>query len=112
MARPTKAADEARTEQLPPLRLTASERAYVEAQAAAAGARSVSDYCRAAILGRQVRARPAASDPALLVELNRAGVNLNQIARAVNSGRGLPHDFPDVLAELHRALAKVAGHGP
>lgn len=111
MARPAKAAEESRTERLPDLRVTPAERAFVEAQAMRARARSVSDYCRAAILRQQVRARLTAPTDALLVELNRIGVNLNQIAKGFNGGRGLPPDFPHVLARLDRALAKVLADG-
>ena len=51
-------------------------------------------------------------DNAAIVELNRAGVNLNQIARSLNSGRGLPNDVATVLAEVRAAIAKIAPDGP
>lgn len=111
MARPKKAPDEKRTEQLAPLRVTASERAFIEAQAAVAGL-SPSDFVRRRALGRKVEAAAhTQADAALLLELNRIGVNLNQIARAMNSERREFGDLGDVLAMLKAALGKVAGDG-
>lgn len=112
MARPLKDQHERRSEQLPPIRLTLAERSFVEEQAARAGVASVSDYCRAAILGKPLQPRTeTTADPALVVALNRAGVNLNQVARHLNSGRGLPPDFRAVVAEFHRVLSRVLPDG-
>lgn len=111
MARPTKAPDELRSGRLPNLRVTEAERAFVEDEAAKAGLPLV-EYCRRRILGFRVTSRLPSADERALVELNRAGVNLNQIARRVNEGRGLPDDFPAVLAELREAIAKVLPDGP
>lgn len=111
IGRPRKAPGERRDDRLPNVRVTAAERAFVEQQAAAAGLPLV-EYCRRRILGVIVRPRVAAADELALVELNRAGVNLNQIAKALNSGRDLPADFSAVLDEVRAAVAKVAGNGP
>jgi len=48
---------------------------------------------------------------AALLELNRAGVNLNQIAARVNMTGDLADDFREVLAELRAAIEKVAADG-
>ena len=110
MARPKKADPERRNERLAGLRLTASERAVVEAQAAAAGL-DLPTYQRSRLLNQRPPVARSTPDAALLVELNRIGVNLNQIARAVNRGRDLPEHFPAVLKNLEAAVEKVALNG-
>jgi hypothetical protein len=112
--RPRKAPDEQRAERLPGVRLTPAERHYVELTAERAGL-SVMEFSRRAILGQRLlsRRRPTEKITAdLLAELNRVGVNINQIAHAVNSGRGLPHDMPEVVAELRAVLVKIAEAAP
>lgn len=107
--RPRKAPAEQRTERLSGVTLTPAERHFVELMAERAGL-SVAEFQRRAILGQRVAARrKQGGSDGLLAELNRVGVNLNQIARAVNEGRGLPLDFPDVLAEVRAVVGKLAG---
>lgn len=107
--RPKKAPGEQRSERLPGVTLTPAERHYVELMAERAGL-SVMEFCRRAVLAQRVPVRRReAGNAALLAELNRVGVNLNQIAHGVNAGRGLPFDMPDVLAELRAVLDKLAG---
>ena len=84
--------------------------AGAEDKAAAAGLTLV-EYCRRAIFKSSIAPVRTSTDQALLVELNRVGVNLNQMARRVNAGRDLPPDFPDVLAEVREAIRKVLAHG-
>lgn len=110
MARPPLQPEERKDEVLPAVRVTASERAFVEEQAANAGL-SLSEYQRLRLLKKKVAPRRVSADQKLLVELNRVGVNLNQIAHKVNSGRSLPPDFPDVLAEVRAAVQKVLNYG-
>ena len=110
MGRPKKAPDERRDERLPNLRVTAAERAYVEGQAALAGL-SVVEFCRQAVLSKKITPRRATADDQLLLELNRAGVNLNQIARALNSDRPEHGDLADTLTAIQAALAKVLADG-
>lgn len=43
----------------------------------------------------------------LTSEMNRIGVNVNQISRAANSGKVLPSDVDALLAELHRVQDQV-----
>lgn len=100
------------------VRLTPDERATLEARAAALGI-TVTEYARAALLGGRVEvANPPASggDPsgapeappagvAHIVALNRVGVNLNQIARALNSGLGIvPAELSDSLTRVNTLL--------
>lgn len=110
MARPPLPKAERRDDRLPNLRVTAAERALVEERAEAAGL-SLVEYCRNAIFKTRIAPKRGTIDQALLVELNRVGVNLNQIARHFNAGRDLPPDFPDLLAEIRAAVQKVLSHG-
>ena len=106
--RPRKAPDEQRGERLSGIRLTAAERAFVEAQAARAGL-PVVEYCRRRILGHRVAAARSATDARAVAELNRIGVNVAMILRDMNFGRtGLGTDVAETLAELRAALAKLA----
>jgi len=107
MARPLKAPDERRDERLPAPRVTAAELGLVEGQAAAAGL-DMAAYVRRCVLGQRITAARTAADDALLLELNRVGVNLNQIARALNSDRPELIDLAATLAELRAVLAKAA----
>ena len=92
------------------VRLTTFERARVEAKAAQTGL-SLSDYCRRAILGHRVTAstEPQRVNTEALVELNRVGVNLNQIARVANRGAPLPRSFPETLSVVFAAVERLAG---
>lgn len=108
MARPKKDTHEKRSEVVR-LRLTLAEHEHVRAQAEAAGV-TVSEFLRRRSLGYvvpQIRGRRG-PDPALLVELNRIGINLNQVARNLNSGRPERLDAEAVLDELRDVLALVA----
>lgn len=96
------------------VRLTTFERAGVEAKAARSGL-SLSDYCRRAILGHRITAstEPQQVNAEALVELNRVGVNLNQIARVANRGERLPRSFPETLSAVLAAVERLAvGHDP
>lgn len=94
------------------VRLTTLERADVEANAARSGL-SLSDYCRRAILGHRVTAstKPQQVNAEALVELNRVGVNLNQIARAANRGEPLPRFFGQTLSVVETAIERLVTGG-
>ncbi|MFV1563941.1 MULTISPECIES: plasmid mobilization protein [unclassified Phaeobacter] len=110
MGRPKKQAAEARTEQMN-TRYTLAEREYIRSQAAAAGL-SESDYIRARALGLSVSpARSSRADPALVTELNRIGVNVNQLAAATHMGRDFSKLWQEVGAELRGILTKVVASG-
>lgn len=89
------------------LRVNPDEQKDIETRAAQAGL-SVSGYLRAVIFGKdtpQPRAarRPVVEKEALVklrYELRKIGGNLNQIAHAVNAGKGF--DAPG-FAEIHAA---------
>lgn len=100
MARPTKDDTAKRSERFN-LRLTLAELAHVQAQAAHVGI-GAHDYARRRVLGHRVPPARSQIDATLLSDLNRIGVNLNQLARANNSGA-------DVQAEAAVLLAQVRG---
>lgn len=106
MGRPMKEPLERRSAKLPPIRVTEAELALVYLQADRAGL-SVTELVRQRTLMGRLAPRRGMADAHLLSELNRIGVNLNQIARALNRGQDLPMDAADVLAELHRVLNLV-----
>jgi hypothetical protein len=101
--------------------LTPAERAELETRARVAGL-SLSSFCRAAALGEagpRARRRPTV-EAALLAqthaELRRVGNNLNQIARALNSGHRVLVPEVAAAAEDCRAvmleIMKAFGYQP
>lgn len=86
---------EKRTEQTN-IRLSPVELATIEGKASAAKT-SLTEFVRAAALGKRMTVRQAQStDFETRQELRRIGVNLNQIAKALNAGRG--HDTGELSA--------------
>lgn len=110
IGRPKKAESELRTARLSGIRLTAAERQHVEILANRAGL-DMAEFCRRAILGQRIRARRSDVNDRLLLELNRIGVNLNQIAHAVNAGRGLASDTPALLSQLQETITGILNAG-
>lgn len=106
MARPRKDKFEARSAHLPAVRLTEAELAQV-AELASASRLSLSEYVRQRLLSGKVTPRPALDDAQLLAELNRCGVNLNQIAKRLNAGAGLPTSVDSTLEAFHAVLERV-----
>lgn len=114
MARPKKEQREARTERLN-LRFSPDEWGEIEAKARAAGL-SATEFCRMAALGVRIEAAPVDRAPASpagvahVVALNRVGVNLNQIARSLNSGMGLePRELETSLHRVNQLLDNWQG---
>jgi hypothetical protein len=109
MGRPRKEEHERRTASVR-ADLTEAEKVFVQDQAAKAGL-SEAEYTRRRVLGYAV-VSPAAStrqvDPSLLSELNRVGVNVNQLARAVHTGREFVVYWRDIGRELQGVLARLA----
>lgn len=106
MARPKKEQHEARTERLN-LRLLPDERVEIETRAAMLGI-APSDYARRRAIGSRVAVHTARrADPALVLAINRIGVNLNQIARSINAegGRFAGYKFQDLVETLERINA-------
>jgi hypothetical protein len=106
MARPTKEPDEKRSKPVP-TRFTVAERVHLGQQAKAAGL-TLSEFVRRRALGFVVQPPPARADAALVSELNRIGVNVNQLARSQNADREFRGDWKAIEGEMRRLLAKVA----
>jgi hypothetical protein len=105
MARPKKNPDEARTE-VARFRVTSAELHHLHQQAQAAGL-SLSDLVRQRALKGRVRVPRNRASGELLTELNRIGVNLNQIAHMLNRGGDTPQDLQFVMHQLFQVLEQV-----
>lgn len=108
--RPTTTAADRRNE-VATVRLTLAERAKLDARAAALGLR-VSDFIRAAALdslppklAKATRASSGILSKDELRELNAIGVNMNQIARVLNTGSG--RELNEELSEAITALQTI-----
>ncbi|WP_368396875.1 plasmid mobilization relaxosome protein MobC [Streptomyces sclerotialus] len=98
------------------IRLTADELADVERAASSMGMRVAGFLADAAVAVARVQEGPQGwlMDQRTLIEelmnasthLARVGNNLNQVAKALNSGGEAPH-AEDVLAHVRRATARV-----
>ena len=106
MARPTLAPEERRTEQVK-IRLTLGEAEFLREQADIAGM-SLSELVRRRALGLPVQPTPSRIDGRLLAELNRIGVNVNQLARSIHTGREFRGDWRAIREKLTRVLAEVS----
>lgn len=106
MARPKKNNDEKRIASLPTIRVTTAERVLIQDEAATAGL-SLTDFVRYSALTQSVKPRTTKLEASLLVELNRIGVNLNQIAHAHNSGRHDPNILQYAIDELVAVMKKL-----
>ncbi len=72
---------------------------------------SKSAYIKKLILGTPIKARPSKEIGQLYTEINRIGTNINQIAKAVNSGYATGHDIHNsefLLQKVHDLMFKVA----
>ncbi len=106
MARPTKTESERRTEQVK-IRLTLSEVEHLRDQARITGM-TVANLVRRRALSLPVQPTPSRVDAQLLSELNRIGVNVNQLARSANTGRAFAGDWQAIEEELSSLLAAVS----
>ena len=107
MARPNKKEEDKRSAYLPPPRVTAGERAAIEARAAQAGL-SLTEFIRRSCLNTAVVVREPLADVALITELNAIGSELNAIGNNVNQMARLGNVHQKIdgvrLAELSQAL--------
>ena len=111
MARPKKQPGEKRDQRFN-LRFTLAEIEQLRAQALTAGL-APHEYARERVLGHRVQSSGDLQLRAALVsELNRIGVNLNQLAKTINAGRDMPQMAEVVLAELRGTLAQVVADDP
>ena len=106
--RPRKTHSEQRSHQSKQ-RYTRAELDYIQTMAHQAGL-SVSEFIRRAAL-KIVMKPPRGSVPReAMAELNRIGVNLNQIARALNRGRECPPYIEEAFLKLNATMDKLADH--
>ena len=107
MARPKKQPHERRSAKLPPIRLTEAELADLHIQADLAGL-SVTELVRQRATSGKVTPKRGLVDAQLLSEINRIGVNLNQIAHVLNRGDDRdPHHLDHVLGKLVSVLEQI-----
>lgn len=99
-------ADQRRSE-MEVCRLTTSEKKTLRENANKAGL-SVSDYLRRRALGHRIEQVKAQADASLISELNKIGVNVNQLARATHRNSDMQIYYKEIGAELQRVLATVA----
>ena len=111
MARPRLAVSDRRTRTIG-VRLTSSEADDLAARAAAAGLTTAA-YVRRAALGRRIRSaamlRLSVEDR---LELGRIGVNLNQVARAMNAGVPAPPGTREAVERIGDLVAELLAHLP
>ena len=91
--------------------MTVAEEELVKEQAANCNL-SVAEYTRRRTCGYTVAPleRPT-FDPALVSEINRIGVNVNQLALAVHTDRDFVKYWRHIGDELERVLEKVVANG-
>lgn len=115
MARPRKEPSELRTQSV---RFYLRPAEYLRIQhAAAAAGMSASDYARTVVLKRPLPvAGPAMAglNGALIRELNRIGVNLNQAVKRFHQTDRIPPELPRAAATIDAILRKFleASDGP
>jgi hypothetical protein len=109
MARPKKDFDQVRGRPLG-VRLTPEERAQINELATAHGI-TAAEFMRRRSLGH--RLPPVEQEARLATALMRIGVNLNQLTRHANEGRGLPAaPLYQLLGRINAAMDEIYGPGP
>ncbi|QQA45109.1 plasmid mobilization protein [Pelagovum pacificum] len=109
MARPKKDPTERRTEQVN-IRLSPAELSLLQ-QKADAGGLSLTAFVRAAAERKPVRVAATSDDFELRQELRRIGVNLNQIAKALNTRKeALPASLVRSCEQLEVIFDQMLGH--
>jgi predicted DNA binding CopG/RHH family protein len=105
MARPTKSEHEKRDKRFN-LRFTEAEIEHLRAQAATCGM-PPHEYARQRILGHVVKPAKSQIEASVVSELNRIGVNVNQLARAVHTDRSFQQHWQSICNQLQVTLSKV-----
>lgn len=93
--------------------LTLAEKAKLAELVRESGLRSEAEFVRAAIFSANIHppARTSSVDPALISELNRIGVNVNQLAASVHMDRDFVQYWREIGDALSKALEKVIADG-
>jgi len=110
MARPRLSDDERRTQQVT-LWVNSGERRAIEERASAAGLSIPAYIRRRAVSDHLPIASPLRLGVAEYREVRQIGVNLNQIARALNQGADAPARTPRLLERLAVIIERLLGTG-
>jgi predicted RNA-binding protein with PIN domain len=86
-------------------RLTEEEKQFIEMTATLKNFHSVSDYIRCSLIYPQQLDRKISQD--LIYEINKIGVNLNQMTRRVNKKKSIDNDFLQEIALFNSQLEQV-----
>lgn len=99
-------AEEDKRRHMVTVRFCADEHAQLVAASKKSG-ESISDLIRKTAAGIVIQERTPAINDDLLVELSKQGNNLNQIARAINSGVYKTEHAPGILESLRSISASL-----
>jgi len=95
-------------------RVSGTELALLSQRAARAGQSSLNSFAKAAALGERLTVRHETHsadrpiDARVIAELNRLGVNLNQIARHLNGGKYVRYaDIETLIARIGRKIDEM-----
>lgn len=111
MARPKKQAHEKRDQRFN-LRFTLAEIEHVRLEAASVGLQPHEYIRRKTLSPTTVFNNATKPDPALVSEVNRIGVNVNQLASATHQGRDFVKYWREIGRELQTLMAQIlAPHG-
>lgn len=88
-------------------RYTRAELDYIQQMAHYAGL-TVSEYIRRAALKIVIKPPPATVPREAMRKLDRIGININQIARALNRGRECPYYIEDTFLKLNATMDLLA----
>jgi hypothetical protein len=66
---------------------------------------SISDFCRKAVLGKEVRYIEGMDE--IIYHLGKIGTNINQIAIAANQRRDISHTLPAIQVQLFELFSKI-----
>ena len=113
MGRPKKNVTDLHSAVFPPVRCTPQELTEVRRKAAACNL-TLSAYVRQMALSGKVVVNDNASayDPDLIMELNRIGVNLNQMTRRYHQIGEMPRGIDRVWEMLEQVLDKILNQTP
>jgi lambda repressor-like predicted transcriptional regulator len=109
MARPQKQTETHRPHRLS-VRVSADELAAFTERVKLAGV-NPSEYLRQAALRRRVSVPSAArrADPLVIAELNRIGVNLNQLTKTANSTGKVPPALDQLCRKIEEIVMRAIG---
>ena len=103
MPRPLKTDPEALICRLPMVRCSASQLATIAERASKAGL-TQSAYLREMALHGKVQVKQVATDPALVEQWRRVGVNLNQLTHAAHLGQATAPELAALLSRIEGLL--------